>query len=165
VHHSQLPRIEPITIAAPLTLLIGDTGLRSATRMPVGEVRRRWQADSAGYEALFAQIGALVAQARAALGQGDARALGALLNYNHQLLQQIGVSSPELDALVAAAQAAGALGAKLSGAGWGGVMLAVITSETSEPVAAALAAAGAKRVIATPILPHAASPQAESSVV
>jgi mevalonate kinase len=165
VNHPQLPRIEPITIAAPLTLVIGDTGVRSATRMPVGEVRRRWQADPPGYEALFAQIGALVAQARAALAQGDARALGALLNYNHQLLQQIGVSSSELDTLVTAAQAAGALGAKLSGAGWGGVMLAIVTPETSDLVAAALAAAGAKRVTATPILPYAASPQAESSVV
>ena len=61
----QPPLIEPITIASPFTLLIGETGVRSATRLPVGEVRRRWQADPARYEALFDQVGAIVMQARA----------------------------------------------------------------------------------------------------
>jgi mevalonate kinase len=143
--------IEPIIIAAPFTLLIGDSGVRSATRLPVGEVRKRWQAEPERYEALFDQIAALVSQARAALAQGDTAALGALLSRNHALLQQLGVSSPELDALVAAAQSAGALGAKLSGAGWGGVILALAAPETRALVAAALEQAGAKRVIETAV--------------
>jgi mevalonate kinase len=148
------PLIEPITIAAPFALLIGDTGKRSATRAPVGEVRQRWQADPARYEALFDQVGALVTNARSLLAQGDLVSLGTLLNQNHSLLQQIGVSSPELDALVAAAQQADALGAKLSGAGWGGIMLALVASEQQKAVAHALKAAGAKRVIATTVLEH-----------
>ncbi len=110
--------IEPTTSAAPFTLLVGDTGLRSATRLPVGEVRRRWQAEPARYEALFDRVGAVVTQVRSALAHGDVTTLGPLLNENHAILQQIGVSSPELDRMVAAARAAGALGAKLSGAGW-----------------------------------------------
>jgi mevalonate kinase len=146
---SKAPQIQPIAIAAPFTLLIGDTGVRSATRLPVGEVRKRWQAEPARYEALFDQVGALVAEVRAALALGDTVALGPLLSQNHALLQQIGVSSPELDALVGAAQSAGALGAKLSGAGWGGVMLALVTPEAREQVRAALEHAGAKRVIET----------------
>ena len=149
------PRIEPIAIAAPLTLLIGDTGVRSATRAPVGEVRRRWQAEPARYEALFDAVGALVARARDCLARGDIAALGPLLSQNHVLLQQIGVSSPELDALVAAAQAAGALGAKLSGAGWGGVMLALVTPAARDAVSRALAAAGATRVLDTSVEPSA----------
>lgn len=148
---SSAPLIEPIGIAAPFTLLIGDTGVRSATRAPVGEVRRRWQAEPDAYEALFDQVGALVTQARRALAQGDLAGLGPILNNNHELLRQIGVSSPELDGLVGAAQAAGALGAKLSGAGWGGVMLALVAPERREPVARALAVAGAKRVIETTV--------------
>ncbi|MBK9711666.1 MAG: mevalonate kinase [Kouleothrix sp.] len=148
---SNAPLIEPIGIAAPFTLLIGDTGVRSATRAPVGEVRRRWQAEPDSYEALFDQVGALVAQARRALAQGDLAGLGPILSENHELLRQIGVSSPELDGLVGAAQAAGALGAKLSGAGWGGVMLALVAPERCEPVARALGAAGAKRVIETTV--------------
>jgi mevalonate kinase len=148
--NSYPPMIEPITIASPFILLIGETGIRSATRLPVGAVRQRWQAAPARYEALFDQVGLIVAQVRAAL-QDDISALGPLLSQNHWLLQQIGVSSPELDRLVEAAVAAGALGAKLSGAGWGGVMLALVTHDTRERVANALEQAGAKRVSATEV--------------
>jgi mevalonate kinase len=141
--------IEPIAIATPFTLLIGDTGVRSATRLPVGALRRRWQAEPARYQALFDEIGAVVRQVREALEQSNILVLGPLLSQNHKLLQQLGVSSTELDALVGAALAAGALGAKLSGAGWGGVMLALVTPDTRARVAAALEQAGAKRVSAT----------------
>ncbi|HEU5013100.1 MAG TPA: mevalonate kinase [Roseiflexaceae bacterium] len=143
--------IEPITIAAPFTLLIGDTGVRSATRLPVGDVRRRWQNDPARYNALFDHVGAIVAQVRAELARAGMGALGPLLNENHTLLQQIGVSSPDLDRLVAAAREAGALGAKLSGAGWGGVMLALVDSRRQPAVVDALHAAGATRVLATEV--------------
>jgi mevalonate kinase len=154
---SSVPQIEPIAIAAPLTLLVGDTGIRSATRAPVGEVRRRWQAEPARYEALFDQAAALASQVRELLARGDVTPIGALLNQNHALLQAIGVSSPELDALVTAARAAGALGAKLSGGGWGGVMLALVTPETQAAVARALVAARAKRVLETVVEPAAGS--------
>ena len=69
------------------------------------------------------------------------------MDENHALLQEIGVSCPELDALVAAARAAGALGAKLSGGGRGGNMIALVTEETASEVADALRSAGAVRVI------------------
>ena len=143
--------IEPITIAEPFTLLIGDTGVRSPTRLPVGEVRQRWQASPAHYEVLFDAVGALVLQVRRALAQGDLPALGALLDANQALLERIGVSSAELGQLVTAARVAGALGAKLSGAGWGGVMLALVAPAARERVAAALQAAGAVRVLETTV--------------
>ena len=143
--------IEPVTIAAPFRLLIGDTGVRSLTHLPVGEVRQRWQAETARYESLFDAIAACVIRARAALAQGDIRALGALLNENQALLEQMGVSSDDLDRLVAAARAAGALGAKLSGAGWGGVMIALVRPADGERVAAALGEAGAARVLETTV--------------
>lgn len=145
------PLIEPLPIGAPLTLVVGDSGVRSPTRLPVGAVRERWQADPARYEALFDQVGALVEQARAALAKGDAARLGPLLSANHELLREIGVSSPELDRLVAAAQAAGALGAKLAGAGWGGVMLALTTPEQAATIAGALRTAGAANALVTTI--------------
>jgi len=72
-----------------------------------------------------------------------------LLNTNQHVLQQMGVSSPELEQLVDAALAAGALGAKLSGAGWGGVMLALVDELRREAVASALRRAGAARVMQT----------------
>jgi mevalonate kinase len=162
--NSQLPAIEPIAIAAPFTLVVADTGVRSPTRAPVGEVRRRWQAEPARYEAWFEQIGALALRVRAALADGDVAALRPLLTENHALLQQIGVSSPELDALVVAALEAGALGAKLSGAGWGGVMLALVASEASEPVVRALKEAGAKRVLETLVEPTLAGSAGEDTL-
>ncbi|MFL5807672.1 MAG: mevalonate kinase, partial [Roseiflexaceae bacterium] len=149
--NTQHATIEPIAITTPFTLLIGDTGVRSPTHLPVGEVRRRWQASPVPYEALFDAVGALVLQARVALAQGDMPALGALLDTNQVLLEQIGVSSPKLDRLVVAARAAGALGAKLSGAGWGGVMIALVAPATRERVAMALHAAGAARVLETTV--------------
>lgn len=145
------PIIEPVTIGAPLTLVIGDTGVRSATRLPVGRVRERWLADPPTYEARFDALGAIVAQVRAALAAGDPAAIGPLLDENQRLLAEIGVSSPELENLIAAARSAGALGAKLSGAGWGGVMLALVAPERQPAVAEALREAGAAHVLHTTI--------------
>lgn len=143
------PTIEPLAVGAPLHLVVGDTGVRSATRLPVGAVREAWQANPAPYEALFDAMGDVAARARSALAAGDAPLLGQLLDANQALLERMGVSSPELERLVAAARAAGALGAKLSGAGWGGVMLALVTPQTRPAVQAALRAAGATGVLAT----------------
>ncbi len=151
VRREPAPLIEPLTIAAPLLLVVGDTGVRSATRLPVGAVREGWRADPRRYEALFDQVGELVMRARLALATGDAPLLGALLDANQALLEQIGVSSPELERLTAAARRAGALGAKLSGAGWGGVMLALVTPKSQPAVERALREAGAARVLAATV--------------
>ena len=69
--------------------------------------------------------------------------LGALMDENHSLLQEMTVSSPELDELVETARNAGALGAKLSGGGRGGNMIALAEPEMAERVALALKEAGA----------------------
>lgn len=149
VRQQPAPLIEPVAIAAPFRLVIGDTGVRSETRLPVGEVRRRWQADPKAFEALFAEVQQVVTQIRAALASGRLAQVGPLLDANQSLLEQIGVSSPELEHLVAAARQAGAAGAKLSGAGWGGVMLALVDEQCSGSVAAALRQAGAAQVLET----------------
>ncbi len=97
------------------------------------------------------QIGALVRQARIAVEGGDVTALGALMQLNHDLLRDLTVSSPELDRLVSAALAAGALGAKLSGGGRGGNMIALVDSEHRHQVEGALLAAGAIHVYMTEV--------------
>ncbi|MBX0327821.1 mevalonate kinase [Oscillochloris sp. ZM17-4] len=140
------PRIEGVAIGAPLTLVVGDTGVRSATHLPVGAVRARWQADPAAYEALFDAVAEQVLRVRDALAAGDLAGLGAAMDANQVLLAQIGVSSPELERLVGAARAAGAPGAKLSGAGWGGVMIALAPPGGHTAIADALRDAGAARV-------------------
>lgn len=146
--------VQRLKTGAPFTLLIGDTGISSPTREAVAQVRRAWEEQTARYEALFDRIGAVAEQARAAIETGDIRRLGLLMDENQALLVEIGVSSPELDALVRAARSAGALGAKLSGAGRGGNMVALVEESTAATVEEALTQAGAARVIRTSVAPR-----------
>jgi mevalonate kinase len=139
--------IDPFTPAQPLRLLVGDTGVRSSTREVVGDVRRQWQAESARFEAIFDACGQVAEAARAAIASGDIAQLGRLMDENQWALEEMTVSSVELRRLVNAARAGGALGAKLSGGGRGGNMIALVTEETEEPVRAALLAAGARGVL------------------
>jgi mevalonate kinase len=143
--------IEILQVDHPYSLVIGDTGIKSPTSLAVGDVRRAWETEPQRFEALFDSIGEIVSSARRSIETGQVEALGRLMDENQTLLQQIGVSSPELDTLVEAARAAGALGAKLSGAGRGGSMIALVTPETSTEVISALERAGAKGTILTEI--------------
>jgi mevalonate kinase len=145
------PIIEPLRIRTPFSLVIGDTGVRAPTYITVGGVRERWQRNAQHFNARFAQIGAVADAARAAFANGQIEQLGRLFDQNQALLEEIGVSSPELDHLIDAARAAGALGAKLSGGGGGGIMIAVATAETAPTIQAALHAAGAVRVLHTTV--------------
>jgi mevalonate kinase len=140
---------EPVTfhIAQPFTLLIGDTGVKTPTHITVGAVRVRWLQATDKLEEVFQQIGDITRQARQAIESGDVETLGPLMGQNQAHLQTLGVSSPELDTLIEAALDAGALGAKLSGGGGGGIMIALVTSDTSERVGQALNRTGAARVL------------------
>ena len=100
---------------------------------------------------MFDKVGKIVKQARVAIERGKMNELGGLMNQNHAMLQEMTVSSPELDRLVSAARKAGALGAKMSGGGRGGNMIALVEADTSESVSNALIKSGAKRVIVTTI--------------
>ena len=108
------PQIDRITLPRPLFLVVVDSGrpLQSTAELVAG-VRQR--APTRTLEA----IGALTEQVIAAMQQNvDA---GPLLNENHRLLQELGVSTPGLDQVVEQLRDAGASGAKLAGAGGGGV--------------------------------------------
>jgi len=136
-----------LSAGTPLHLVIADTGIVSSTRAVVSDVRRRWEAESERYEGLFDEIGAIARLARSAIEGGDSAAIARLMNENHQLLMDLGVSAPELDNLVQVARMAGAMGAKMSGAGWGGNMLALVEPQHAPTVARALEQAGAIRTI------------------
>ena len=140
-----------LRLGRSLRLLVADSGVPSSTRRVVEHVRQCWQAQPERYERLFDDIGTLVQRARDALVQGQLTAIGALMNENQRLLTELGVSSAELERLVSAARTAGALGAKLSGAGWGGCMLALVEPPTEAPVAKALRSAGAVAVMASDV--------------
>ncbi|HET6846955.1 MAG TPA: mevalonate kinase, partial [Anaerolineales bacterium] len=135
--------IQMLKVAEPFTIVIGYTGIAAPTRDSVSAVRQLWQADPTTCEAAFDGIGFITRMAREAIETGMWRHLGPLMNENHTLLRSLTVSSPELDRLVEAARHAGALGAKLSGGGRGGNMIALAPESGPQAVAAALTAAGA----------------------
>ncbi len=138
-------------VGVPFWLVIADTGIESSTKAVVADLRRRYQADPARYDPLFDRISEIVVTARSAIEQGQQETLGHLMDENHTLLQQLGVSCPELDRLVRAAREGGARGAKLSGAGWGGNIIALVSAETRGCVDMMLRLAGATNVISSEV--------------
>jgi mevalonate kinase len=141
--------IETFHVGAPFTIIIADTGISALTKESVGDLRKLWEADKSHWETVFDEVGEIVQKAKKAIESGKWQTLGPLMDANHLLLQEMTVSSPELDRLVLAAKAAGALGAKLSGGGRGGNMIALVTPQSAEKVASALKSAGAKNTIVT----------------
>ncbi len=143
--------MEIFNVGKPFTILIADTGIPAPTRESVGDVRRLWMNDLSRWETVFDKIGEVSFTARRAIEAGKPELLGELMNENHALLQKLTVSSPELDRLVEAACSAGASGAKLSGGGRGGNMIALVTDDVGETVSLSIKEAGAKNIIVTQV--------------
>lgn len=143
--------IQTFEIPIPFTIVIGDTGVKSPTVKAVSQVRASYETEPDLFRNYFNTCGMIAQNARYQLGSMRNASLGPLMDDNHALLQKMGVSSPELDTLVAAAREAGALGAKLSGGGQGGNMIALVEPDQAAKVAAALQEAGAVRTIITTV--------------
>jgi len=139
------PSIVPLRPARSLPMVIALGDRARSTGGAVGGLRARWETERARYERLFDRVGAVVEDGAVAVEAGDLDALGRAFDRNQALLGEIGVSTPEVEARVLAARRAGALGAKLTGGGAGGAVLAI----TPEPerVAAALAAEGVRTLV------------------
>ena len=133
---------EPLRLKQPLELSVAVAGPAASTRAMVESVAALKQRDERHFEYLIRSIHALAEEARAALLLGSSRELGALLDRNHALLADLGVSTPALDAACQLARDAGALGAKLTGSGGGGCVVALTEHDTSERVLAAWRAQG-----------------------
>lgn len=140
-------RIETLSVKGSLSIMVADTGVISITKDVVGDVRRQWQAEPRRYERLFVGCGQVAQAARQALENGDINRLGQLMVQNQVYLREMSVSSPELERLIEVAMAAGALGAKLSGAGRGGNMIAVVKADCETAVREALVSSGARNVL------------------
>ncbi len=134
------PSVMPLYLSAPLPLVIAF-GLRPrSTGVAVGGLRERWEAARDRYEELFDEVADVVRRGTSAMTSGDLAALGRAFDDNQALLERLGVSSDEIAALVAAARRAGALGAKLTGGGAGGAVIAL--AEEPEALARRLAGDG-----------------------
>ncbi len=136
-----------LKVARAFALIVGDTGVASETKVAVAAVRATWEREPSRVEQIFDAIGALVHDARDAVEFGHVEQLGVLMDRNQDQLRALDVSSPVLERLIEAAKRAGADGAKLSGAGRGGSMIALVRDETREVVRDALTEAGARTVM------------------
>ncbi len=129
-----------LTLAQPLRVLVGSSAEPGATAAMIDRVAEATAASRD--DARLAELGALTDTGTAALAGGDLAGLGAAMNRAHTVLATLGVSTPKLDALCGAARAAGAHGAKLTGAGGGGALVAVAPREAEAAVLAAWKAQG-----------------------
>jgi mevalonate kinase len=131
--------MERIKLKKPVEIVMGNTGLVADTKMVVGAVRERKEKDQQEYARIFKDAEKLAYDARKQLEGFHLEEVGYYMNENHALLQRIGVSCPELDLLVDLASNNGALGAKLTGTGRGGYMVALTPGkELQERVANAM---------------------------
>jgi len=117
--------MERIDIHYPIDIVMGNTGKIADTTAAVAGVRERKEAHPEKYREIFKRAENIAYLAKQAFIDEDLREIGKLMNENHKLLQQIEVSSKELDFLVKLAKDHGAFGAKLTGGGLGGNMIAL----------------------------------------
>lgn len=134
-------KMEALTIGKPLKFVIGISGKESLTAKTVGNVRSAWQKNPALYERIFNEIDQLTLSAVEAIAGHDVERLGDLMNVCHGLLNALRVSSWEIEELVQIARESGALGAKLTGGGGGGSIVA-LCEDNAAKVADAIRSAG-----------------------
>jgi mevalonate kinase len=134
------PTVTPLRLARPLPLVIAFDDSERNTGEVVAGLRARRDAAAERYDALFDAVAAVVEDGVAAASSGNLPELGRAFDRNQALLETLGVSSTDTDRAVRAARRAGALGAKLTGGGAGGAVIAL--APDPEPVVAALTALG-----------------------
>ena len=146
--------------ARNLPIVVGYTGIKSSSVELIRHVREMKDAYPAKVNRIFSAIGSLVDQGKQALTQGDWKKLGKLMDFNQEYLRDLGVSSDKLEDLISAAKKAGAWGVKLSGAGGGDCMIALVPEVNREKVCEAIRKAGGEIV---DVRPHEEGVRVESS--
>jgi mevalonate kinase len=139
---------KPLDVRMDIPLIIGDTGVERSTRAQVEKVRGINERYPRVVEPIMLAAREVVLKAIEALKENSLETLGDLMNINHALLCGLGVSDESLEWLINASKKAGALGAKLTGAGGGGCMIALAKSERITQVVEAIQRAGGRPFMA-----------------
>ena len=116
---------ERLQIKEPLNLVLAFSKSEGLTAKTVAHVRKKWKSNQEIYDGVFDDIDAIVLNGIQAIQDNDLKQLGELMNFNQGLLNTLQVSTPELERMIHIARDAGAFGAKLTGGGGGGAMIAV----------------------------------------
>jgi mevalonate kinase len=148
ISYTMAEKARRLLCIAALPLVIGDTLVEHSTAK-INTRIRLWLEESPARLHIFRDMGYLIQQFMPALERADLVTLGHLLSI-HQLLQEkMGTSCPESDRLIEASLEAGALGAKISGSGGGGIIIALTQPGQEQAVAAAIDAAGGRSYVAS----------------
>ncbi len=131
-------------------IVIGDTGVFSSTKELVANVRKLRESYPELIEPLMSSIGKISRIGEPFVLAGDYSSIGRLMNVNQGLLDALGVNILELSRLIYSARGAGAFGAKITGAGGGGCMVALTAPDKCTQVAEAIESAGGKVIITKP---------------
>jgi len=129
IQYRKPSEITPLHIRRSPKIIVCDSGIHRSTRTLVGSVVNRSKKETRAFRTHLEEVSGISNGVVKALKTQDNDELGLLMNRNHELLQRIGVSTPRLDKLVTVARKAGAIGAKLTGAGGGGCIIALCDDE------------------------------------
>jgi len=143
--------IEPLD-GKDMPLVIGYSGVKADTVSLMRNVSEKMQSQPERVNRIYDAITKLVTDAKAKIAEGDWERVGKLMDFNQEYLRDLGVSSQKLETLISAAKSAGAWGAKLSGAGGGDCMIALVPPKRRAAVETAIETAGGQVIH---ILPHA----------
>lgn len=128
-------KIEKLKIKE-LPIVVGYSGVKADTATMIKKIAKKIKQD------FLNESTKIVNQARMQMEQRNWPELGKLMNRNQEILQQLGVSTPKLDKMIEASLKVGAWGAKLSGAGGGDCMIALVDNEKKAAVEKAIKVAG-----------------------
>ncbi|MBD3225368.1 MAG: hydroxymethylglutaryl-CoA reductase, degradative [Caldithrix sp.] len=140
------PKMEEINAPEPIRIVIGLTWKESLTAKMVEKVRQAWEGNKSLYNRIFKEIDRISIQGKTAIENFDLHQLGELMNINQGLLNALQVSSREIEELVDIARSNGALGAKLTGGGGGGAIIA-LCPDHAEKVAQSIKNSGYRAFI------------------
>lgn len=145
--------MEQLNLPEDFGLVVGYTGQKADTSSLVRQVKQKYEQHPESVGRIFAAIARLVRQGQERLGERDWEQLGKLMDFNQEYLRDLGVSSEKLETLIVAAKQAGAYGAKLSGAGGGDCMIALVSAADRQAVADAIIKAGGEVIPVSPNAP------------
>lgn len=140
--------IEPLPIDE-LNLVVGYSGVKADTVSMINLLKEKIYTYKSGVEKIFDKIADLVKEAKKSLLSKDWIRFGTLMNFNQDYLEDLGLSTEKLGSMILAARKAGVYGAKLSGAGGGDCMIALVTPENKKQVATAIERVGGEIVEVT----------------